>query len=296
MLDGFARRRIATSGAEIFAAVGGDGPPLLLLHGFPQTHVMWHRVAPELARRFTVVAADLRGYGASEKLAGDPAHVRHGKRAMAQDQVEVMRALGFERFAVCGHDRGARVAHRMALDHADRVERLAVVDIVPTLEVFGRIDQAMATAYYHWFFLIQPGGLPEHLIGLDPEFYLRRTLGSWGSGTGAFGEAAFAAYLHAFRNPATVHAMCEDYRAAASIDLEHDRTDRLAGRTVACPTLALWGGDSVVGRGYADPLALWRPYAPDVRGHALPGGHFLPEERPEETLAALLAFFGGSSG
>ncbi|MGQ9366706.1 alpha/beta fold hydrolase [Azospirillum sp. ST 5-10] len=293
MLEGFAGRRVATSGAEIFAAVGGDGPPLLLLHGFPQTHAMWHRVAPELARRFTVVAADLRGYGASEKMAGDPAHVRHSKRAMAQDQVEVMAALGFERFAVCGHDRGARVAHRMALDHPDRVERLAVVDIVPTLEVFERVDQAMATAYYHWFFLIQPGGLPEHLIGLDPEFYLRRTLGSWGSGTGAFGEEAFAAYLQAFRNPATVHAMCEDYRAAASIDLEHDRGDRLAGRTVAAPTLALWGADSVVGRTYADPLALWRPYAPRVEGRALPGGHFLPEERPQETLAALLAFLAG---
>ncbi|WP_051340877.1 alpha/beta fold hydrolase [Azospirillum halopraeferens] len=296
MPDGFAHRRIATSGAEIHAAVGGDGPPLLLLHGFPQTHVMWHRVAPALAERFTVVAADLRGYGASEKLAGDPAHVRHSKRAMAQDQVEVMRALGFERFAVCGHDRGARVAHRMALDHPDRVERLAVIDIVPTVEVFERMDSAMATAYYHWFFLIQPGGLPEHLIGLDPEFFLRRTLGSWGSGAGAFAQEAFAAYLHAMRNPATVHAMCEDYRAAASIDLEHDRGDRLAGRRVACPTLVLWGADSIVGRGYADPLELWRPYAPAAIGRALSGGHFLPEERPEETLADVLAFFGGNPG
>lgn len=293
MFEGFAQRRIATSGAEIFAMVGGDGPPLLLLHGYPQTHAMWHRLVPDLARRFTVVAADLRGYGASEKMAGDPAHVRHCKRTVAQDQVEVMAALGFERFAVCGHDRGARVGHRMALDHPDRVERLAVIDIVPTLEVFSRVDQAMASAYYHWFFLIQPGGLPEHMIGLDPEFYLRRTLGSWGSGAGAFSEDAFAAYLDAFRNPATVHAMCEDYRAAATTDLDHDRADRAAGRTVGCPVLALWGKDSIVGRGYDDPLGLWQAYAPRAEGRALPGGHFLPEENPAGTLDALYAFFGG---
>ncbi|HYG91916.1 MAG TPA: alpha/beta hydrolase [Azospirillum sp.] len=292
MFEGFAHRRIATSGAEIFAAVGGEGPPLLLLHGFPQNHAMWHRLAPALAERFTVVAADLRGYGESEKIAGDPAHMRHSKRVVAQDQVEVMRALGFERFAVAGHDRGARVAHRMALDHPERVERAAFIDIIPTLEVFERTDQAMATAYYHWFFLIQPNGLPEHLIGLDPEFYLRRTLGSWGSGGEVFTEEAFAEYLRAFRDPAAVHAMCEDYRAAASIDLDHDRHDRMAGRTVQCPALLLWGDRSVVGRLYDDPLAIWRRYAPQAQGRAFPGGHFLPEERAKETLAALLEFFG----
>lgn len=290
MFEGFAHRRIATSGAEIFAAVGGEGPPLLLLHGFPQTHVMWHRVAPALAERFTVIAPDLRGYGDSEKIPGDPAHVRHAKRTVAQDQVEVMRALGFERFQVVGHDRGARVAHRMALDHPQRVERVAFLDIVPTLEVFERVDQRMATIYYHWFFLIQPNGFPEHFIGLDPEVYLRRTLGAWGSSGEVFGEAAFAAYLRAMRDPASVHAMCEDYRAAASIDLEHDGKDRAAGRTIGCPALVLWGSNSAVGRLYDDPLALWRPYAPQLQGKALPGGHFLPEECPAEVLEALQAF------
>ncbi|WP_448189391.1 alpha/beta fold hydrolase [Azospirillum sp. sgz301742] len=291
MFEGFAHRRIATSGAEICAAVGGEGPPLLLLHGFPQTHAMWRHVAPKLAERFTVVAADLRGYGQSEKIPGDPAHVRHCKRTVAQDQVEVMRALGFERFFVAGHDRGARVAHRMALDHPERVERVALLDILPTLAVFERTDQRMATAYYHWFFLIQPDGLPEHAIGLDPEYFLRRLLGGWGSGTEIFDAPAFAEYLRAFRDPAAVHAMCEDYRAGASIDLDHDRKDRADARTVHCPTLVLWGERSVVGRLYDDPLGIWRAFAPQVQGHALPAGHFLPEERPAEVLEALLGFF-----
>lgn len=296
MLSGFVERRIVTSGAEIHACVGGNGPPLLLLHGFPQCHAMWHRVAPELARRFTVVATDLRGYGRSERLAGDPLHANHSKRAMAQDQVEVMRALGHERFFVVGHDRGARVTHRMALDHPDRVLRAAVIDIVPTVEVFERLDQAMATAYYHWFFLTQPGGLPEHLIGLDAAFYLRRALGSIGSGganAGVFDDAALAEYLRAFRDPAAVHSMCEDYRAAATIDLVHDREDRAAGRKVACPLLALWGRASVVGRSYDDVAAIWRAYAPDLTAAALPGGHFLPEESPRETVEALVGFFTG---
>ncbi len=292
MFEGFAHRRIATSGADIHAAVGGEGPPLLLLHGFPQTHAMWHRVAPKLAGRFTVVAADLRGYGQSEKIPGDPAHVRHCKRTVAQDQVEVMRALGFERFNVAGHDRGARVAHRMALDHPERVERAAFLDILPTLAVFERTDQVMATAYYHWFFLIQPNGLPEHAIGLDPEYFLRRLLGSWGSGSEVFDPEPFADYLRAFRDPASVHAMCEDYRAAAGIDLDHDRKDRDEGRTVECPTLVLWGERSVVGHHYDDPLGIWRGFAPQVQGRALPAGHFLPEERPEEVAEALLGFFG----
>lgn len=292
MFEGFAQRRIATSGAEIHAMVGGDGPPLLLLHGFPQSHVIWHRVAPRLAERFTVVAADLRGYGQSERVPGDPAHVRNCKRTVAQDQVEVMRALGFERFFVAGHDRGARVAHRMALDHPERVERLAVLDILPTLAVFERTNQTMATAYYHWFFLIQPDGFPEHAIGLDPEYWLRRLLGSIGAGGAeVFGEA-FPEYLRAFRDPAVVHAMCEDYRAGASVDLDHDRKDRAEGRTVRCPTLVLWGERSVVGRLYDDQLGIWRQYAPDARGHALPAAHFLPEERPDEVAEALLGFLG----
>ncbi|WP_448204056.1 alpha/beta fold hydrolase [Azospirillum sp. sgz302134] len=291
MFEGFARRRVATSGAEINALIGGEGPPLLLLHGFPQSHVMWHRVAPKLAERFTVVAADLRGYGESSKPPGDPAHETYSKRATARDQVEVMAALGFDRFRLAGHDRGARVSHRLVLDHPDRVERVAFLDIVPTLEVFARIDQRMATAYYHWFFLIQPGGLPEHLIGLDPDYYLRRVLGSIGSTAEVFDPEAIAAYQTAFRDPAAVHAMCEDYRAAASIDQDHDREDRAAGRLVTCPSLVLWGRNSAVGRLYDDPLGIWRAYAPGIQGRALPAGHFIPEEAPEETAKALLDFF-----
>lgn len=291
MFEKFAERRIANSGAEIHVLVGGDGPALLLLHGFPQSHVMWHRVAPRLAERFTVVVPDLRGYGESSKPAGDPGHETYSKRATALDQVEVMAALGYDRFRLAGHDRGARVAHRLVLDHPDRVERVAFLDIVPTLEVFARIDQRMATAYYHWFFLIQPNGLPEHMIGLDPEFYLRRVLGSIGSTAEVFDAEALAAYLAAFRNPATVHAMCEDYRAAATIDQVHDREDRAAGRTVDCPALVLWGERSAVGRLYDDPLGIWRPYAPAIQGHPMPSGHFIPEEAPEETAQALLTFF-----
>lgn len=290
MFEGFQERRVATSGAEIHARIGGNGPPLLLLHGYPQSHAMWHRIAPRLAGRFTVVAADLRGYGRSQRLPGDPAHAAHAKRAMAQDQVEVMAALGFGRFALVGHDRGARVAHRLTLDHPDRVERVAFLDIVPTVEVFERIDQAMATAYYHWFFLIQPGGLPEHLIGLDPEDYLRRTLGAWGSSGSAFSAEAMADYLAAFRDPAAVHAMCEDYRAAASIDLVHDRADRDAGRSIGCPALVMWGMGSVVGRLYPDIPAIWRRYAVNLATAAVPGGHFIAEESPDETLAALEPF------
>lgn len=291
MFEGFARRRVATSGAEINALVGGEGPPLLLLHGFPQSHVMWHRVAPALAERFTVVAADLRGYGDSSKPPGDPAHETYSKRSVAKDQVELMAALGFDRFRLAGHDRGARVAHRLTLDHASRVERVAFLDIIPTVEVFERVDQAMGMAYYHWFFLIQPDGLPEHLIGLDPEFYLRRVLNSIGGTGDVFDPEAVAAYLRAFRDPATVHAMCEDYRAGASIDLVHDREDRAAGRKITGPALALWGHNSTVGRLYADPLSIWRPYAPAIQGQALPAGHFIPEEAPDETARALLDFF-----
>lgn len=289
MFEGFRREFIETTEAEIHAVVGGEGPPLLLLHGYPQSHVMWHKIAPRLAERFTVVATDLRGYGDSAKPPGDPAHERYSKRAMARDQVEVMAALGFERFRLVGHDRGGRVAHRLALDHPERVERLAVLDIVPTLTLFESTDQVFATVYYHWFFLIQPNGLPEHLIGLDPDFYLTRKLAAWGAGTDAFTDEAMALYLRSFRDPATIHASCEDYRAAASIDLEHDRADRAAGRTIACPLLALWGARGLMGRHYDVP-ATWRDKAEQVAGTALDCGHFLAEERPEETLTALLGF------
>jgi haloacetate dehalogenase len=289
MFEGFTRRRIATSGAEINLVIGGDGPPLLLLHGFPQSHVMWHKVAGRLAERFTVVATDLRGYGDSEKVPTVEDHSSYSKRAMAQDQVEVMRVLGFDRFHLVGHDRGGRVAHRMALDHAKRVSSLTVLDIVPTLTTFERVDQALASAYYHWFFLIQPHPLPEHMIGLDPEFYLRRKTNMWGIGTAHFTQEAMAEYIRCFKNPAAVHAMCEDYRAAASIDLEHDRADRAAGVKVSCRMMALWGGRATMDRCF-DVLATWRDVALEARGHALDCGHYIPEERPDEFTQALLDF------
>lgn len=293
MFEGFSRRRVAAQHAEINLVVGGEGPPLMLLHGFPQTHVCWHKVAPVLARRFTVVAPDLRGYGDSEKVADGPDHAAYSKRAMATDQVEVMRALGFETFQVVAHDRGARVAHRMALDHADGVRRLCVLDIVPTLTTYERADQRLARAYYHWFFLIQPAPMPEHMIGLDPEFFLRKKVGMWNAGTERIDPEALSEYLRCFRDPAAIHAMCEDYRAAASIDLEHDRADREAGRLLRCPLLALWGGRATMGRLF-DVIACWREVSTaEVGGHALDCGHFLAEEKPEELLAALEGFLEG---
>ena len=278
---------MATSGADIFCRIGGSGPALLLLHGYPQTHVMWHRVAAQLAERFTVVATDLRGYGDSSKPAGGEAHEGYSKRAMARDQVEVMTALGFERFAVVGHDRGARVTHRMALDHAARVTKAAVLDIAPTKTMYEMTDMAFASAYYHWFFLIQPFDYPERLIGADPDYYVERKIDAWGRNEGAFSSEALAEYKRCFRDPATIHASCEDYRAAATIDLEHDAAD--LDRKVTCPLLVLWGAKGVVARTY-DVLAVWRERAEQVTGGALPCGHYLPEEAPEETLAELLGF------
>jgi haloacetate dehalogenase len=288
MFEGFASRDIATRETTIHAAIGGGGSPLLLLHGYPQTHVMWHKIAPGLADRFTVVAADLRGYGDSGKPVSDPEHRAYCKRTTAQDQVEVMEALGFREFFVCGHDRGGRVGHRMALDHPGRVRKLAVLDIVPTRTVFATVDKEVATSYYHWFFLIQGGGLPETLIGHDPAYYLHAKLRQWGGDIGAFDPSALAEYIRCFSDPAAIHASCEDYRAAASIDLEHDEAD--IDRQVECPLLALWGSMGLVERKY-DALAEWRKRARDVRGRVLACGHFLPEERPEETAAELLAFF-----
>ncbi|GJD99023.1 alpha/beta fold hydrolase [Methylobacterium isbiliense] len=288
-LDGFALRDIAANGVRIRAACGGAGPPLLLLHGHPQTHATWHAVAPPLASRFSVVAMDLRGYGDSDKPEGGDRHVNYAKRTMAADAVAVMRALGHERFAVVGHDRGGRVAHRMALDHPQAVTRLAVLDIAPTATMYARTDKAFATAYFWWFFLIQPAPLPERLIGADPEFFLRTHVEGQSKTPGVPGPDLFAEYLRVYRDPATRHAICEDYRAAATIDLEHDAAD--ADRRVEAPLLALWGAKGTVGRTY-DVLATWREKATDVSGHALDCGHTLQEERPDLVLAALADFLG----
>ena len=289
IFDGFLAGRIRAAGAAIHVVHGGQGPPVLLLHGYPQTHAMWHRVAPVLAREFTVVAPDLRGYGDSDKPPGAPDHSTYSKRAMAADQVEVMRALGFERFAVVGHDRGARVAYRLALDHPERVSRLATLDIVPTLTTFQRTDKAMATATFHWFFLIQPFDLPERMIGADPAFWLRTLLGRWSGGRlDAFDPAALAEYERCFSDPASIHATCEDYRAGATIDCQMDEAD-LGRRKIACPMLVLWGSGRR-GRHPDDVVGEWRKWAADVRGHAIECGHFLPEEKPAETAAALREF------
>ncbi len=287
MFPGFEVSRFRTSDTEIAFRKGGAGPPLLLLHGYPQTHVMWHRIAPALAERFTVVAADLRGYGDSGKPERQHCHTNYSKRVMAGDQIELMAGLGFDRFSVIGHDRGARVAHRMALDHTDRIDKAAVLDIAPTLTMYEGTDMAFARAYYHWFFLIQPFDLPERLIGADPGYYLECLLAAWSRKDDAFAPEALAEYKRCFGDPAAIQASCEDYRAAAGIDLDHDRADR--DRKIAAPLLVLWGGRGVVGATY-DVLATWREKAEYVHGRALDCGHFLPEEEPEETLKELLAF------
>jgi haloacetate dehalogenase len=279
---------------RIHGVRGGRGSPVLLLHGFPQSHVMWHRVAPVLASGHTVVAADLRGYGDSGRPPAGDDHGGYSFRAMAADQVAVMAQCGFDRFAVVGHDRGARVSHRMALDHPEAVERLALLDILPTAYVYNHVDRRLATAYYHWFFFIQPFDLPERLIAADPAYYLRRLLGGWGTGLRAHDPTAVAQYERCFADPEARHAMLEDYRAGATIDLEHDAASEAAGRRIVIPTLALWGGAGVVGSGAEDPLEVWRDLAAHpalVRGQALAGaGHFLVEQRTDETLAALAAF------
>lgn len=288
MFEGFTQHRIGTGGAEINLRTGGQGPALLLLHGYPQTHAMWHKIAPALAERFTVVAADLRGYGDSSKPPTDGRHAPYAKRAMAQDMAEVMTALGHEEFMVAGHDRGGRVAHRLALDHADRVTKLAVLDIAPTHEMYVSTDMDFATAYYHWFFLIQPYDMPERLIGADPAYFLDRMTGRWGRDEAALTPEAMAEYRRCFADPATIHASCEDYRAAATIDLEHDEADM--HRKLSCRLLALWGDRGFVGRKY-NVLESWRKRALHVEGHSLPSGHYLAEEAPRETLDAFLAFF-----
>lgn len=283
MFETFTHRRIETSEATINLRHAGNGPPVLLLHGHPQTHAMWHRVAPQLAETYTVVCADLRGYGDSSKPPTTPDHAPYAKRAMANDMVEAMQQLGFERFAVVGHDRGGRCAYRMALDHPDRIAALSVLDILPTWEHFTRTDMAFAMGYWHWFFLAQPSPIPETLIASDPDtFYLRR-------GRSLFDEEALAEYRRCYTNPETIHAMCEDYRAGATIDMQLDEADRQAGRRIQCPVQALWGLSNGLERWY-DVLAVWRDWADQVEGHGIACGHYLAEEAPEETLAALLPF------
>ncbi len=288
MFEHFTPVEIKTSGATVVAVHGGSGPPLLLLHGYPQTHVMWHKVAPLLANDFTVVATDLRGYGDSSKPPGGPDHSAYSKRAMAQDQVTVMSRLGFEAFFVAGHDRGGRVAHRMALDHPDRVTRLALLDIVPTHRLYTDSTREFATAYYHWYFLIQPAPLPETLIARSVEFWLEQKLGK--AAPGAITGEAFAEYLRCYRDPATIHASCEDYRAGASIDLAHDEAEM--ERRIACPVLALWGECAPMHRLY-DVAATWRARAANVTGKALPGTHYFAEEIPEVVAEELRGFFKG---
>jgi haloacetate dehalogenase len=283
----FSTARIRTSGASIHLVHGGKGPPLLLLHGYPQTHAMWHRVAPDLARDFHVICPDLRGYGDSSRPRSDPLHATYSKREMARDMVEVMAELGFERFAVAGHDRGARVAHRMALDYPAQVARISVMDIAPTLHMFRNSDQAFATGYYHWFFLIQPGGLPERMIGADPDYFFMEKLQRWSGADASFDTCAVEEYRRCFRDPEVIHASCEDYRAAAGIDLEHDEVDR--NRTVDCPLLVLWGSEGFINRTY-DVMAVWRSYASKVEGRMLECGHFLPEEAADDVISELRRF------
>ncbi len=289
LLPGFEYRRMDVAGMTISYAIRGSGPPLLLLHGYPENHLMWRHVAPVLAQDHTVVLADLRGYGDSGKPVPDTAGLVYSKRSMARDQVGLMRQLGFGQFRLAGHDRGARVAHRLVLDHPGTVTRLAVLDIVPTRHVLGNVTRAMATAYYHWFFLTAPNGIPEHLIAADPSYWIRSFISPLlGEGAGIEPEV-MEDYIRCFRDPGTIAGSCGDYRSGASTDLVHDEETFAAGQKIECPVLALWGAQAFVGRGY-EPLSVWRQYATDVRGHALPTGHFLPEEAPDLVNAALRKF------
>jgi haloacetate dehalogenase len=290
LFPGFANRKLRTSGATINVTFGGNGSPVLLLHGYPQTHAMWHKVAPQLARDYTVVCADLRGYGDSSKPKGLPGHANYSKRAMALDMVEAMETLGFPRFHVVGHDRGGRVGHRLARDHGRRVATLTVLDISPTLKMYQSTTLQFARAYYHWFFLIQRAPLPEKMVSSVGINYILGRLGRGRSGLKHFDKRAVAEYVRAFKDPRTIHATCEDYRAAATIDLLHDRQD--LRRKLKMPVLAVWGKHGVI-EALFDCLADWREVALDVRGRALACGHFIPEEKPRELLAELRKFLKG---
>lgn len=292
LIGGFGRQRLPGDGVDIDVLVGGSGPPLLLLHGYPQTRVMWRAIAPRLAERFTVVVPDLRGYGRSDKPPGDADHLTYSKRAMAKDQLAVMQALGFSRFAVAGHDRGGRVAYRLALDHPEAVSALTVLDILPTADVWARVDAEGAMAMYHWFFLARPQPLPERMIGADPELFLRSALESWAAPGFVFDPANMADYVACFSDPASVHATCEDYRAGWGIDRANDEADRGA-RKIAAPMLVIWSEGFSVAKG--DPLKIWSAWADSVDGCAVPGGHFVCEEQPRRVGQLLWDFFSAQS-
>jgi haloacetate dehalogenase len=286
----FTLERIGVSGGELRLRRGGEGPPLLLLHGNPQTHAMWHKVAPALATRYTVVCPDLRGYGGSFKPPATADHAPYAKREMAKDMVELMARLGHERFLLVGHDRGARVSHRLALDHPDRVRKLALLDIIPTLEHFERADMTFALGYYHWFWFAQPHPFPENVICAAPDAWWRAHTSREPKPPDFFDREALADYLAAIHSPEMIRGMCEDYRAAASIDLEHDRASRAAGEKIRCPLLVLWGRKAKIEAWYG-ALAVWRQYcAAEVTGSAVEAGHYLAEEAPGEVLAKLEAF------
>ncbi len=291
LFSGFDSRRVQTDRGEVFARVGGTGPAVLLLHGYPQTHVMWRTAAPLLAERCTVVAADLPGYGASFRPVAAPDHAPHSKRALAADLVQLMSGLGHERFAVAGHDRGGRVAYRMALDHLDRVSAVAVLDVVPTGDVWARADAQLALVYWHWAFLAQPAPLPERLIGGDPGAFFDLHVRALGLGRDAdrYPAELMAGYRALLDDPSVVAGICEDYRAGATIDREHDDADR-GRRKISCPVLALWSAAGALPRLYGDVLDVWRPWADEVSGHGLPATHFLVEDQPELTAEALSTF------
>jgi haloacetate dehalogenase len=292
MFAGFERQVAEVNGTKINYVHGGSGPALLLLHGHPQTHVIWHKVAAALAQHFTVIAADLRGYGDSGKPAGLPDHSNYSKRVMGQDQIDLMASLGFDNFYLMGHDRGGRVAYRMALDHPAAIRKLVLLDIAPTLAMYEQTSLEFATAYYHWFFLIRPAPFPETLLSSHPEDYLKHTIGGRSAGLKPFTPEAYAEYLRCLRDPATIHGICEEYRASAGIDLEHERHDLAAGNKIRCDVLALWGKQGVIERCF-DPLTEWRKFTEEGRlgGRALDCGHYVPEEAPDELLAEVLPFF-----
>ena len=287
MLKNFISKKIKTTDALINTKIGGTGPPILLMHGYPQTHLMWHKIAPQLSKKFTVIVTDLRGYGDSSKPKTDNSHIVYSKKRMALDQVEVMKALGFEKFYAVGHDRGARVLHRMMIDNQNSVKKGVFMDIVPTLTMYNTADKNFAYNYYHWFFLTQPYDFPERLIGGNPEYYLRKKIKAWGKNKDFIPKEVFNEYLRCFSNKETIHASCEDYRASFTIDLEHDKNDY--GKKIKNPIYVMWGEYGFVGNNYK-VINVWKEYATNVKGRGLPCGHYIPEESPDETLEFLLEF------